>query len=109
MTPNDLHFEELWERCENLQREASAQAEMPAILDELMMKLTLYRSLDGKMTEIPEEERQKVKSRTLGEILLVITCLSYKENVNVFEALNTALYHRTLQHLDQKYPLKGHT
>lgn len=102
----DLHFEELWERCENLQREAADHTDVKGIIDDLMMKLTLYKAFETKSAELPKEEFQKGKSRMLGEILLVITCLSFKDNVNVFEALNTALYYRSIQHLDKKHPLQ---
>ncbi len=84
-----IHFEELWENCENLHKDLGKGDTVASVIDELAMKINLYKLLDGK-TEITEEERQKIKSRTLGEILLTLTNLSLKDNINVFESLSIA-------------------
>jgi len=89
------HFEVLWEQAENFQKDGSANVNVQRIIDELMMKINLYKAIDAK-TEIPEEDRQKVKSRTLGEILLTLTSLSLKDNINVYESLNMALQYRSV-------------
>ena len=89
------HFEELWEECEKFQKDATAKNDVQHIIDELMLKINLYKAFDTKQ-EIPEEDRQKVKSRTLGEILLTLTALSLKDNINVYEALNIALQYRSV-------------
>lgn len=90
-----IHFEELWEKCELLFKDTSKDDSISTIIEELLMKLNLYRVIDSKM-EIPEEERVKIKSRTMGEILLSLTHLSYKDNINVFEALSIALQYRNI-------------
>jgi len=99
-----MHFEELWEKCEQLHQAADQNnpATTAALLEELMLKVNLYKALDAK-TEIPEEDRQKIKSRTLGEILLTLTHVSLLDNVNVFEALNIALQYRSVGFYQQKY------
>lgn len=84
-----IHFEELWENCENLHKELGGNETVLSIIDELAMKINLYKLIDGKI-EIPEDERQKIKSRTMGEILLTLTNLSLKDNINVFESLSIA-------------------
>ena len=81
-----MHFEELWEKCEKTHEDETT---IEAILDELAMKINLYRILSEKK-EVPDVEIQKIKSRTIGEILFTITNLSLKENINVFEALAKA-------------------
>ena|ERR1035437_876478 len=96
------HFETLWEKCELLHKEASNDQLSSLIIDELMLKLNLYKIIDLK-TEIPDEERQKIKSRTLGEILLTITNISLKDNINVFEALSLAMQYRSIDHFSIKY------
>lgn len=95
-----IHFEELWEQCENLHKEIGGNETIPTIMDELSMKINLYKLIDGKI-DIPVEERQKVKSRTLGEILLTITNLSLKENINVFEVLSIAKQYREAENAVQ--------
>ena len=96
-----LHFEELWEKCEQFQQETAASRDVQSVLEELILKINLYKAIDAK-EEIPETDRQKIKSRTLGEILLTLTTLSMKDNVNVYEALNIALQYRSLEHFNVK-------
>lgn len=96
------HFEDLWEKCEQLHQNSVEQDEVQAIVNELIMKLTLYQALDQKK-EIPQEEIEKVKSRTYGEILLTLTNLSLKDGINVFDALATAYKYRAIQHYSEKY------
>lgn len=94
-----MHFEELWTKCEELHSNEEAT---PAILDELMLKVNLYKAIDSK-TEIPESERQSIKSRTMGEILLTLTKLSMKDNINVYETLSIAMQYRSIESHSKKY------
>lgn len=98
----NMHFEELWEKCENFHKDNGLNEEAGSIVDELVYKINLYKALDAK-TEIPEEDRQKAKSRTMGEILLTLTNLSLKDNINVFDSLGVALQYRSVKHFNQKY------
>lgn len=98
-----MHFEELWERCENFHKDSALGSPVQNIIEEMMIKINLYKAIDAK-TEIPEDERQKLKSRTLGEILLTFTNLSLKDNINVYEALSIALQYRSLDHHSRKNP-----
>jgi hypothetical protein len=91
-----IHFEELWEKCEKFHQETDNNDPVSTIVNELMLKIDLYKMIDAK-TEIPDEERQKAKSRTMGEILLTLTCLSLKDNINVFESLSIAQQYRRLE------------
>ena len=96
-----IHFEELWTKCEELQQEISINESVAVILDELAIKINLYKALSQK--EIPEQERETIKSRTMGEILLTLTKLSMKDNINVYEALIIAMQYRSIGHYSQKY------
>lgn len=89
-----IHFENIWEEGEKLH--AADNSSTASILDELSLKINLYKIIDEK-TDIPEEERKKVKSRTMGEILLTLTHLSFKDDINVFEALKTANQYRSAE------------
>lgn len=80
-----MHFEDLWEDSEKLHLDADVKD----ILNELILKINLYQIIDSK-SEIPDDERIKVKSRTMGEILLTLTNLSFKDNINVYNELKTA-------------------
>lgn len=92
------HFEQLWEEGEQLHNNDGSPT--PTILDELLMKVNLYKIIDEK-SEIPEEERKKIKSRTMGEILLTLTHLSLKDDINVFEALKTANQYRKAENFSK--------
>lgn len=96
-----IHFEELWNKCEELQRDIVSDESTSAILEELEIKLNLYKALTHK--EIPEKEREIVKSRIMGEILLTLTKLSMKDNVNVYEALSVAMQYRSIDLFKNKY------
>lgn len=98
-----MHFEELWEKCENLFKN-NPELRVQDVIDELLMKINLYKALDTR-TEIPEEERKTLQSRTMGEILLTLTHLSLKDNVNVYEALNMALQYRSIEHFSKKHQI----
>ena len=97
-----LHFEELWEKCENIHKTLNTDDSVVSIIEELVMKINLYKAIDAR-PEIPEEERNKIKLRALCEILFTFTNLSFKDNLNVFEALNVAQQYRQLE-LDSKIP-----
>jgi predicted ABC-type exoprotein transport system permease subunit len=108
-----IHFEELWEKCEKLHKQTNGttSVSVQSIMDELAMKINLYKVVDSK-TEVPKEEQEKAKSRLLGEILLTLTHLSLREDVNVFEALSVAYQYRNQDYLDSipndlKLPRKG--
>lgn len=99
---NNIHFEDLWEKCEAFHKAESSQDVSSSLIDELMMKMNLYKVIDLK-SEIPEEDRQKIKSRTMGEILLTVTQISLKDNINVYEALKVALEYKSIENYSIKY------
>lgn len=87
-----MSFEELW--VESEKRYSQNPSSCSQILDEVLMKVKLYQAVDQK-TGIPPAELEMVKLRTMGEILLSLTKLSMQDNINVYEALSTALQSRT--------------
>lgn len=97
------HFEDLWEQCEKFSQQSSLDTSSSTILDEVAMKVNLYKLIDEKSESINEEEKKKVKSRLLGEILLSLTNLSLKDNINVFDALNTAYQYKSIGFYSNKY------
>ena len=97
-----ITFEDLWNKCENLQQEFVENESSAQILEELILKINLYKAI-GQKTEIPETELQTIKSRTIGEILLTLTKLSLKDNLNVYEALSIAMQWRSIDHFSKKY------
>jgi hypothetical protein len=94
-----MHFENLWEKCEELHKEAGTT--ISTSLMELDLKFSLYKKID--VQGLPSEEAEKIKSRVLGEILLTITNISLVDNINVFKALSEALQFRSIEHYTEKY------
>ncbi len=88
-----ISFSELWEKCESIYQDNNEDSSV--ILDELNMKVNLFKTLNY-IQNISEEELQKVKSRTIGEILFTLTKLSMKENINVFESLSMAYQNKII-------------
>ena len=99
-----MHFEELWEKCEKFhQEEGKNESDIQSILDAFAMKVNLYRMVDSN-SDLDKEDREKAKSRLLGEILLTLTNLSLKDNINVFDALAVAYKQHTIDLYSKKYP-----
>ena len=96
------HFEELWTECENVYLAPSNCGALSGLLEELVLKVNLYRAIDQKI-ELPPSELQNMKSRTMGEILLTLTGISAKDNINVFEALSVAQQFHSIEHYSKKY------
>jgi len=97
-----MHFEELWDKCEAFHQENSKDESSVDVVHELTMKLGLYSAIAQK-SEISSEDMEKAKSRLIGEILLSLTAISLKDNINVFDALNTALTQHSISHYSNKY------
>jgi hypothetical protein len=85
-----MHFEDLWQKCEDFHSKDLIGSDIESLINELTIKLNFYKGIDLK-PEISKEDKETSKSLLLGEILLTITNISLKDNINVFAALNTAL------------------
>jgi hypothetical protein len=94
------HFEQLWESCE--QSFQNTDAEVGSIINELLIKANLYRAISKQDPKSPEE-MEKIKSHLMGEILLTLTHLSLKENINVFNSLTEALFFSNVEKRKEAY------
>lgn len=97
-----IHFEELWEKCENFHKEVEFDEDISPIISEIVMKLKLYEAVEQKIDD-SVEDKEKAKSRILGEILLTLTSLSLRDNINVYEALQIALMHHSIDEYSERY------
>jgi len=88
-----FHFEDLWELCEKLHPTSYHTTSVQSTIDELLIKINLYKAVDQKL-ELSEDERGKIKSRLYGEILFSLTNLSVIDNINVFECLVNSYNYR---------------
>jgi hypothetical protein len=89
------HFEDLWELAEKSFTNKQDE-DIELITNQLMLKASLYKKMCSQ-PNTPKEELEKIKSHLMGEILLTLTQLSFKENIDVFAALKTALYFSTIE------------
>lgn len=94
------HFEELWEESENIFK--NDLLPIKAIMMELHAKLSVYEALDAA-ENLPTEEKLKLKSHTMGKILVSLTQLSIKDNINTFIALSKAIEDAKIENLEIKY------
>ncbi len=94
-------FSELWEISEKIYDDTIKGTPTESILDELKYKIDFYRSVSER--DIVDEEKQKIKSHLFGEILMTLTQLSLKDNINSYKALNTAIYYKDIDVLSKKY------
>lgn len=83
-----MHFEELWELCEQVHKEDNSSFE--SIIDELLLKINVLKVIEQR-TEISQEDKNQARSHLIGEILFILTNLSLKYNINVFEVLHKTL------------------
>ena len=97
-----IHFENLWEKCEQYHKNSSSDNSSDDILSEIIFKINLLKIIESK-ADLPKEEAEQAKSRLLGEILFSLTNLSLKDNINVFQALNVALLGHSIGHYSDKY------
>ncbi len=96
------HFENLWEAAEKYYEESSSSTAASSILDELVLKISLYKSI-SENASFPEDQKNKIKLHTFGEIIMTLTQLSLKDNINSYAALQTALHYKKIEDFGKKY------
>jgi hypothetical protein len=95
------HFENLWEEAE---KNFSASLDDPeAIITKIILRVNLYKNLVIQQKNISKEDLDKIKSHIMGEILLALAHLSLKENINVFQSLQTALHFSDIEKYKDMY------
>lgn len=96
------HFEELWEESEKTLHDEISVSSSEELIAEIIGKLSVYSALDTNSL-FAEDDKSRLKTHTLGKILLSLTKLSAKDNVNVFAALKTALDEAKINLFESKY------
>lgn len=96
------HFENLWEDAEKYYKESSSSTTIDSVLNELILKINLYKSIDENEA-FPTDQKEKIKLHTFGEILMTLTQLSLKDNINSYAALQAALHYKKIEHFGKKY------
>lgn len=82
------HFENLWELAESCYD--SASIDNISAFNELNLKIGLLKAIVDN-DSIPETEKTKAIEYSYGEILMTMTQLSLKLNINSYKALSIAI------------------
>mgnify|MGYP003332126831 FL=1 len=88
------HFEDLWNKSEEISQKDISRSTSSQILDELIMKLSLYKSLENRSSSFDEENLSKIREACYGEVLFLLTKLAAKDNINSFAALYNILLNK---------------
>lgn len=83
------HFEHLWEESENLSNSIYKEETTDKVISEIISLLNDFKEIDS--SDNPIEIKKSVKNRYVGEIVFLLTALSYKDNINVYAALKEEL------------------
>ena len=81
------HFEDLWQLSEN-----SFKSEIDVTAEEIFAKISLTSALyKAACEQKPTADIDKIKAHLMGELLLYLSHLSLKDNIDVFDAMRSAL------------------
>ena len=69
------HFEDLWNKSEEISQKDISRSTSSQILDELIMKLSLYKSLENRSESFDNENLSKIREVCYGEVLFLLTNL----------------------------------
>ena len=94
-------FNELWENAEKALKEETNLSSSEDLVKEIIAKFKLYSLVSN--SGFAEEDCSRLRSHAFGKILLAITQLSFKDNVNVYAALKIALDEAKLNSFEAKY------
>ena len=83
-------FEDLWNDAETTMAPETQQCSLQEIIKELEAKLSIFNTV-SQNTSMKEEDRLALKARVFGKIMIVLTKLTLKDNINVYSVLQTAL------------------
>lgn len=90
------HFEDVWEDAEKLFD--ANKLNVDSILNELQAKISLYRLLGAGSFD--PAELASAQASMIGKMLMTLTSLSLKENVNAYTALQQAIEERRLMKME---------
>lgn len=96
------HFENLWNAAEALMTTEATERSIASLIMELNAKFNLYNAIDSN-DQLPQEECDKLKARLFGKLMLTLTQLSLKDNINVFEVMKQAYDEAQISQLEAKY------
>jgi hypothetical protein len=94
-------FADLWNTAESLLQTETNSLSVQNLTEQLITQMSAYRAIDESTA--PVEAKNKLKENWMGSILLTMTQLSYKDNINTFTALQLAVEKIKILELSTKY------
>jgi hypothetical protein len=87
MTENKTkHFEDLWNESEQLVSKLHKDTSTEDLIKLITNLLVDYKDMSTS-TIIPDEVKKSLKNRYMGEIVFLLTCVSLRDNINVYASL----------------------
>lgn len=83
----NISYDLLYETSEQLYKDDTS--DVGSIIMELMAKLTFYRTLDA--ADLNPEDKLKGKQQLMGNILMTLSHLTLRDNINIYAVHQEAL------------------
>lgn len=96
-------FDNIWEDAEKLLEQETSHSSTSQLIKECIAKLSMLDSLSSLENTMPTEDLLRLKSHAMGKVLLVLTQISMKDNINVYTALRDVIENRKISLLEEKY------
>ena len=90
-----VSYDMIWETSEQLFKDD--KSDTGSIINELIAKLSFYQTLDT--SELAQEEKNKAKQFVMGNILMTLSHLTLKDNLNIYTIHKEAI---STQQINQK-------
>ena len=99
------HFEDLWNEAEQLLAENTKVSRLEELGREGEVKMRLLGCVRQLQYEDhrSDEEVKSLMTRTMGKLLLTLTQISMKENIDVFAALKDAVEAEKVYIFEKRY------
>jgi len=99
------HFEDLWNEAEQLLAENTKVSRLEELGREGEVKMRLLGFVRQLQYEDhrSDEEVKSLMTRTMGKLLLTLTQISMKENIDVFAALKDAVEAEKVYIFEKRY------
>lgn len=95
-------FDQLWEEAEKtLQEETAMSLSSQELIKELIAKLNLYEKFNS--LEMDPADKATLLTNAMGKALLVLTQISFKDNINTYAALKAALDDKKVEIFTERY------
>jgi hypothetical protein len=96
------HFEDVWVQSEQLFSDTIGNVKVGQIIMEMQAKLSVYKTI-SEQDKLDPADLAKAKERLLGNIIMSLTKLSLKDNIDVFPALKGAIAEKKMTQIESSF------